>query len=207
MYSTLVSVALFAVAFVGQASAADLFLSQPKELVQCQNVKLTWDKTSAPYDLVVVPAKDPCNTVLVDLGANHTDTSYTWNTNLKAGTEVVFSLLDATGQEGWTGSLTIKPSNDSSCLPVADRSQNQNTTSSGTPTPTPGTTLVIPPSAPTGTPAAANPSGTPADNSGAVPVGAANAGLNPHSGAIANTFSGVTVAFSVIAGVVLAASL
>ncbi|THH30027.1 hypothetical protein EUX98_g4179 [Antrodiella citrinella] len=199
MYSTLVSVALFAAAFVGSVNAVnDLGLSQPAQLVQCQPVTLTWNKATAPYDLVVVPSSDPCNTVLVDLGANHTTTSYTWNTNVKAGTQVDISLLDADGKEGWTGSITVKASNDSSCLAA---SQTQNSTSSAAGH---GTTLVVPPSGANPTVAINPPSTT---DSGAVPVGAANAGLNPHSGAIANSFNGVTVAFSVIVGVVLAASL
>ncbi|TCD61608.1 hypothetical protein EIP91_008173 [Steccherinum ochraceum] len=201
MYSTLFSAALFA-AFVGSVSAVqDLKITQPPELTQCQNVKLTWGTSKPPYDIIVAPASDPCNTVLADLGGNHTTTSLTWNTNLKAGTEVVFSLLDDNGDEGWTGSITIKPSNDSSCLPA---SQQPSTTAN-----VPATTLVVPAGNAQNTPPAVNPpsQAQPTDN-GAVPVGAANAGINPlDSGASAfHKFSGASVAISVVA-VLLAATL
>ena len=63
--------------------------------------------------------------------------------------------------------------------------------------------LVVPPNNAQNTPPA-----SPSNTNGAVPVGAANAGLNPLgiSAAGANSVSGATLAFSVVAAVVLAAS-
>ncbi|KAH8092653.1 hypothetical protein BXZ70DRAFT_1010732 [Cristinia sonorae] len=202
MYSTLVSLALIAATFVGQA-VAEIDIATPAEIVQCQDVKVTWGKGVPPFDLIVASAKNPCDSVLVDLGDDHKSNSLTWKANLKAGTEVVLSLLDSTGEEGWTGSVTVKPSNDFSCLAAADQPKNTTATpsSSRPASSAPATTLVVPNNVGKAPPTTA-PGSSP---SGAVPVGAANAGLNPTSGAsVSHAFSGLTVAFSVAAAAVLA---
>ncbi|KAI0078740.1 hypothetical protein K474DRAFT_1659901 [Panus rudis PR-1116 ss-1] len=177
MYSTLVSVALFATIAVTSVNA-DLTIATP-ELVQCQPVRVTWSESAAPYDLVLAPVEDPCNKILADLGGDHNHTSLTWTVNVPAGTQAMFSLIDANGEEAWTGAMTVKESNDASCLP-ANASSSAAGSTSVEPTLSVATTLYATGALPTAVTAA------PAASSSLAPaqaVGAANAGLNPGSNA------------------------
>ena len=45
----------------------------------------------------------------VDLGGNHQSTSLTWLVNIPAGTQAMFSLLDANGDEAWSGAVSKNP--------------------------------------------------------------------------------------------------
>ncbi|KDQ57156.1 hypothetical protein JAAARDRAFT_157271 [Jaapia argillacea MUCL 33604] len=184
MFATLISTTFF-FALAIQAVVADFTIDTPT-FTQCQKSQVTWQDTGAgPYNLVVVPGSDPCGDVLADLG-DHAGTSMTWLVNLAAGTSVELSLEDASGNEAWSGVITIGSSSDSSCLPAAASSASSSSvagggaiTPSGDSIVTP-TTLVVP-----GTTTAADTSST----GNAVPVGAANAGINPlgekSSGALA----------------------
>ncbi|KAJ3479531.1 hypothetical protein NLI96_g9001 [Meripilus lineatus] len=170
MFSTLVSVALFFTLATRSVYAA--FTIDTPTLVQCEKVKVTWSKTEGPYDLVVAPTSDPCEKVLVDLGGNHQSTSLTWLVNIPAGTQAMFSLLDANGDEAWSGAMTVKASNDSSCLTASPSGSAAVSVSGKASSVAGGSTLVVPPSSQS----ASSPQSS---NSAAVPVGAANAGLNP----------------------------
>ncbi|PCH42188.1 hypothetical protein WOLCODRAFT_137753 [Wolfiporia cocos MD-104 SS10] len=114
MFTTLVSVALFSSLAI-RGARADFDIDTPT-LTQCEDVTVTWDSTnSPPYNLIVVPSDDVCGDELADLG-DFNGTSATWKVNIAAGTAVTFSLQDATGDEAWSGSMTIQGSSDSSCL-------------------------------------------------------------------------------------------
>ncbi|KAG1823947.1 uncharacterized protein BJ212DRAFT_1327254 [Suillus subaureus] len=160
MFATLFSVTLFA-ALAFQGVFADFTIDTPS-LTQCGSVQINWTASSPPYDLLVVPADDPCDEALVDPG-QQTGLSYEWNVALASGTEVVFFIEDSQGNEAWSGTMTVGASSESSCL-----------TSTPPTTPSPAGTALTNPAT------AANSTTTSTTYS---PAGAANAGLAP-SGAL-----------------------
>jgi len=164
MFATLFTFTLF-ITLAIQAVFAEFSITNPS-LTQCQDAKITWQATSGPYSVIVVPSNDECGNPLADLG-DHSGTSMTWNkVPLMAGTSVVVEVTDNNGDEAWSGAITVLPSEDTSCLP-----KNLQASASAADASALGvaTTLVVPPST----------------TSGAKAAGAANAGLNPlHSGAL-----------------------
>ncbi|EPQ52796.1 hypothetical protein GLOTRDRAFT_117502 [Gloeophyllum trabeum ATCC 11539] len=179
MFATLLSSTLF-FALAIQSATAEFSIDTPT-LTQCQDVQFGWQDTGAgPYNLLVVPGDDPCSDVVADLG-DHDGTSMTWKVNLAAGTKVMFSLEDNNGDEAWSGAMTVQGSDDSSCLPQASSSAASSSTASSSAASSSAapTTLVVSanPTKAATTAAATTSSGS------AVPVGAANAGFNPTSGA------------------------
>ncbi|KAK7690675.1 hypothetical protein QCA50_005774 [Cerrena zonata] len=196
MYSTLVSLALVS-SFAFRSVAADFSVATP-EFTQCEPVRIAWTEGVKPIDVIVTPTDDPCNQVLADLGADHNAQSMQWTVNLAAGTQAMISLVDADGFEAWSGAITVKGGNNTSCLPQASASVSASGSSSAA-VPTNGTTLVV---APTSASARTAPAVS-ASASSAVPVGAANAGLNPtDSGASAfHKLSAPVMVFSGFAAV------
>ncbi|EMD34035.1 hypothetical protein CERSUDRAFT_117545 [Gelatoporia subvermispora B] len=195
MFASLVSVALFSTLAI-QGARADFSVDTPT-LVQCQSVQVKWDSTnSAPYNLIVVPAAEPCGDVLADLG-DHNGTSMHWTVNLAAGTQVMFSLQDAVDDEAWSGGMTVQPSNDSSCLSAASSSAAASSSSAPAASSAaaassvdPATTLVVP----------NNVAPSPTDD------GAANSGILGNSnGALGlPSFSAPLMALSTLAAVFFA---
>ncbi|KAG5730959.1 hypothetical protein E4T56_gene7146 [Termitomyces sp. T112] len=120
MFSTLLTVALFAA-----PALADFAVNTPN-LVQCQSAEISWAPTTGPYNLIVVSAEDPCGDALFDLG-DHDGTSIHWTAALPAGANVQISVEDSTGDEAWSGVITVGKSNDSSCVPasVADIAKSE----------------------------------------------------------------------------------
>ncbi|OAX37294.1 hypothetical protein K503DRAFT_857447 [Rhizopogon vinicolor AM-OR11-026] len=159
MFTTLFSATLF-VALAVQGAFADFTIDTPS-FVQCTDAQITWTQSVAPYNLLIVPADDVCGDALADLG-DQTGLSTTYTVALASGTQVVLSLEDADGNEAWSGTVTVASSSDSSCLTAS------------TPTTYSGTTLSL-----ANTAAAASPT-----TSTFSPAGAANAGLDPTSGAM-----------------------
>lgn len=168
MYSTLFTTTLF-FALAALGVRADFTVYTPT-LTQCQPATLTWDQATGPYDVIVVPASDPCGDYIADLGDAIDTNSYQWSkVPIPAGTQVMISVLDSTGQEGWSGAVTVGPSDDASCL------SSQGTPNQGTPdqgTPGPSTPPYSPnPETPT------HPSPSSSSQPAATVVGAANNGL------------------------------
>ncbi|KAL7279227.1 hypothetical protein ACG7TL_007067 [Trametes sanguinea] len=187
MYPTLVSVALFS-ALAIQGALADFTVVTPPEFVQCEPIQLTWDNTNAKsYNVIIVPSDDPCNEVIQDYG-DHTTPHITITPTFKEGSQVMISVLDSNDQEGWSGSITVKKGNDTSCLPAASSASSAAASSTasavadaltGSAT---GTTLVVNPAA-----APTSASAVPSGSSGAQAVGAANEGILGNSnGALAS---------------------
>jgi hypothetical protein len=177
MYSTLFTTTLF-FALAALRVAAEFTVYTP-ELTQCQPATLNWDNTNGHYDVIIVPANDPCGDELADLGDIDTNT-YQWSkVTIPAGTSVMVSVLDTDGQEGWSGAITVKPSDDNSCL-------TSQSTPSSTPTPTPT------PQQPT------HPSPSPSSSPSPTPtvVGAANNGLI--GGGVSLRFNGVAALVTVL---------
>jgi hypothetical protein len=138
MLPTFINVALFA-AFALQGALADFTIDTPT-FTQCQSAQVTWSTTKAPYNLVIVAAADPCGDYLADLG-DHNGTSMTYKVALAAGSQVQLSLEDASGDEAWSGTITVAQSSDTSCLP----SNGATTPTTTTSPPVPGSTLVVVP--------------------------------------------------------------
>jgi hypothetical protein len=188
MFSTLLTVALF-VAPAIQGVFADFAINSPK-LVQCQSSQISWAPTKGPYNLIVVPASDPCGDALVNVG-DFTTTDISWTTTIPAGTVVQLSLLDADDNEAWSNNITIGASSDTSCLPAASADA-----ASATP-------------AADSTPAASTPSSTDSSDDSTpsvAPVGAANAGTDPFSSGAINARQASTPLLA-IAGLVAVFSL
>jgi len=163
MYSTLYTITLvFALAVL--RVRADFTVYSP-QLTQCQPATLGWDQAAGPYDVIIVPASDPCGDAIVDLGDAVDSNSYQWsNVAIPAGTQVMVSVLDSQGQEGWSGAVTVQPSNDNSCL-------STQSTPSSTPTPQPPTPQAPAPQPPAHSSSTSSTAPTP------TVVGAANNGL------------------------------
>lgn len=177
MFAALFTITLFVALF--QRVFADMSIDTP-QFTQCQPAEITWNGGNSPYNLIIVSADDVCGNALDDLG-DFTTLSTTFTVNLASGTQVVLSLEDASGDEAWSGIITVGDSSDYSCLSSNPSSLPTTTT---TTTPTPSTKS----SAPTTTIYD--------------PAGAANAGIAPASGALAvRPFSAVTVLSVLVAGV------
>ncbi|KIK16124.1 hypothetical protein PISMIDRAFT_278092 [Pisolithus microcarpus 441] len=177
MFAALFSFTLFVTLF--QSVFADFTIDTP-QFVQCQDAQITWTQSNPPYNLIIVPADDVCGNSLESLG-DFTSLETTWLVNLASGTQVVLSLEDASGNEAWSGAITVGASNDTSCLQ----------SSSASPTTTPPANVAQ--TSATSHSAAATTTYSPA--------GAANAGSLPASGALAiRPLSPLTIVGAAVAG-------
>jgi len=162
MFATFLSVALFILPAI-QGVTAEFSIATPTSITACQPATFTWEDTKAPpYNLVIVQSTEPCGDILADLG-DHNTTSFTWSKVVLPasfiGKDITLSLEDAKGDEAWSGSILYKADGSGdSCLSNSGAAQSGTTT--------------IPYTTPTS---------TPSSSSGAVPVGAANAGIDPLS--------------------------
>ncbi|KAI5983359.1 hypothetical protein EDD15DRAFT_2179186 [Pisolithus albus] len=112
MFAALFSFTLFVTLF--QSVFADFTIDTP-QFVQCQDAQITWTQSNPPYNIAIVSADDVCGDPLENLG-DFTSLETTWLVNLASGTQVVLSLEDASGNEAWSGTITVGASNDTSCL-------------------------------------------------------------------------------------------
>jgi len=167
MYSTLFTTTLvFALAALRVRADFDV---DTVELTQCKPATLSWANTDGPYNVIIVPSDKPCGDALVDLG-DHDSNKFEWSkVNVAAGTKVMISILDDKDEEGWSGVITVKSSDDKSCLTSQD---SPPVSSPKPPTPT-------------------NTSNSPDPTI----VGAANAGLVPNGASMIH-LSGAAVAFT-----------
>ncbi|KAJ8521932.1 hypothetical protein ONZ45_g1451 [Pleurotus djamor] len=184
MFATLIKASLLAT-IAANSVLADFAVSQP-EFTQCQEASFSWQKTKGPYNILITKDDEPCGDALADLG-DFNGTVGKWKVALPAGSKVQLSIEDADGEEAWTEVITVKGSDDASCVPsrlavassssVASASASASTSSteasaSDAPVAVAGTTLVVP---------AAIGSTTVSAGAGPTPVGAANAGSDPFS--------------------------
>jgi hypothetical protein len=118
MFSTFLTVALF-LAPALHGVHAEFAVSTPPELVQCGEGHVGWEPTTGPYNVFVVNPEDPCGEELAHL----TETSDTWldfPVAFAAGTNVQIYVEDATGDDAWSGAVTVGESSDGSCLEGGD---------------------------------------------------------------------------------------
>lgn len=174
MFSTLFTTT-FLITIFALSARADFFVATVN-LTQCQPASLTWVPTGPPYNVIIVPASNPCTDPLVDLGDLDTN-NYGWVVNITAGSTVMISVLDGNNQEAWSGAMTVQPSDDSSCLTPQNSTPSQSPYSPNNldPSPTTPTTSSKPPAA--------------------TVVGAANNGII-NSGTSTIHLSGMAVAFT-----------
>ncbi|KAF9524857.1 hypothetical protein CPB83DRAFT_797346 [Crepidotus variabilis] len=121
MFSTLVSVALFASVAVNGV-LADFAINSPV-LTQCQESTVSWEPTKGPYTLLAVKSTDPCGDALVDIG-DFATTLTKWKVNVPSGTKIILSVTDSEDNEAWSNELTVGPSSDASCLTGATSSSS-----------------------------------------------------------------------------------
>lgn len=177
MFTALFSFTLFVTLF--RSVFADFTIDTP-QFVQCQDAQITWTQSSPPYNIAIVSADDVCGDPLENLG-DFASLETTWLVNLASGTQVVLSLEDASGNEAWSGTITVGASNDTSCLQ----------SSSASPTTTP----------PANAAQASTTSHSAATTTAYSPAGAANAGSLPASGALSiQPLSSFTIVGAAVAG-------
>ncbi|KAH8990521.1 hypothetical protein EDB92DRAFT_1946472 [Lactarius akahatsu] len=104
---TLISVLLL---FLAASAVHAEFSVQTPEFTQCALAQFSWDQTKGPYNVIIANQTDPA-----DLG-DHDSTSLSWNVTIPSGWNVMISVEDAEGKEAWSRPITVKPSNNTSCL-------------------------------------------------------------------------------------------
>jgi hypothetical protein len=129
MLSKLLFVSL---ALVAASVHADLVISTPTELKQCEEATFFITGAKGPFWPFVVNPSDPCADPYRELDDVTGDLK--WKPDLPVGTSVQLAIEDEAGNEAWSGALTIQPGSDYSCVP----------SNSSTPT-------SLPPTAPTTT--------------------------------------------------------
>jgi len=183
MLPTLFTTTLFFAIFALRVRA-DFFVATVS-LSQCKPATFTWDGANGPYDVVAVLASDPCGDIAHDFGIVN-EKSLNWDkVNEPAGKTLMVSILDKDGNEGWSGPMTVEPSDDSSCL----------TSQNSTPPQSPDSPNNASPSPTTPTPSSSSKS--PA----ATVVGAANNGMMG-SGIPTIHLSGMAIAFTAFCALV-----
>jgi hypothetical protein len=185
MFSTLVKVALLAPIAIQGALA---FAVNNPPLNQCESAKITWEATKGPYDLVIVPAANPCGDALAEVG-EFTKTWVDWTVNVAAGTIVQISLVDANDDEAWSRNITVGPGS-ATCLTSTTTATNN-----------------IAGSTPTSGSAGSSTTSDSADPSSSLDaVGAANAGSNAlfNAGVSTQQFNMPAVAAVAVAALAMA---
>ncbi|WVW83855.1 hypothetical protein I302_105877 [Kwoniella bestiolae CBS 10118] len=97
---------------------ADLTISTPASLIQCQPALLSWSGGQAPYYLAVIPGGQPSGAALQDLGEQQGN-SLTWTVNIASGTSITLKVTDSTGVVNYNQAVTIQAGSSSACLTAA----------------------------------------------------------------------------------------
>ncbi|KAH9083492.1 hypothetical protein EDB83DRAFT_2329584 [Lactarius deliciosus] len=108
----LISVLLF---FLAASAVHAEFSVQTPEFTQCALAQFSWDQTKGPYNVIIANQTNPCGEEVANLG-DHNSTSLSWNVTIPSGWNVMISVEDAEGEEAWSRPITVKPSNNTSCL-------------------------------------------------------------------------------------------
>ncbi|WVQ67727.1 uncharacterized protein L199_005931 [Kwoniella botswanensis] len=105
-------------ALATSALGADLTISTPASLIQCQPALLSWTGGTAPYYLAVIPGGEPSAAALQDLGEQQGN-SLTWTVNIASGTSITLKVTDSTGVVNYNQAVTIQAGSSDSCLTAA----------------------------------------------------------------------------------------
>ncbi|KAK7436039.1 hypothetical protein VKT23_019342 [Stygiomarasmius scandens] len=114
---------------------AQMQISTPGSLVECQPVLLSWSEGQSPYFLSVDPGNQPGAAALEQLG-EQSSTSFVWLVNIQANTLVGFTVRDSTGATAQTAAVTIQDSGDRSCVGKAISSGGGSAAATGGSSPT-----------------------------------------------------------------------
>ncbi|KAI0649132.1 hypothetical protein C8Q79DRAFT_1041602 [Trametes meyenii] len=115
--TSIVSAALL----VAAVSAQDFQINTPNPPTQCVPVQLSWTGGQAPFFLALIavcsikPGGQPSASALQQYSGLTTN-SFTWSTNITAGTSIGFTLTDSAGNQAQSAAVTIQSGPDSSCL-------------------------------------------------------------------------------------------
>ncbi|KGB74472.1 hypothetical protein I307_05431 [Cryptococcus deuterogattii 99/473] len=94
---------------------ADLTVSTPASLIQCQPVLLSWSGGTAPYYLAIIPGGQASAAALKDFG-EQSGTSLTWTVDTASGTSVSVKVTDSTGAINYSSPVTIQAGSSDSCV-------------------------------------------------------------------------------------------
>ncbi|RPD60069.1 hypothetical protein L226DRAFT_560454 [Lentinus tigrinus ALCF2SS1-7] len=150
------SAPLVAVALLAAGASAQFQINTPNPPTQCVPTQFTWTGGTAPYFLVINPG-GVTGAAALQQYSGLTGTSFTWSTNITAGTSIGLALTDATGTTVQSAPVTIQSGPDNSCLTGETSATG---TSTGTGSTSAATSATGTTSAGTGTTSAAGTSGT-----------------------------------------------
>ncbi|KAF7986487.1 hypothetical protein HWV62_31291 [Athelia sp. TMB] len=88
------------------AAQSTLTIATPANVVECEPTLLSW--SGGTRKSPILPGNQPSAAALESLGTQ-TGTSYTWSTNLAAGTSIGLTLRDSTGATASSAPVTIQP--------------------------------------------------------------------------------------------------
>jgi hypothetical protein len=195
--------------FVAGALAQALTINTPPDAVECEPTLLTWSGGTPPYFLSVTPGATPDGTALEDLGQQN-GTSFSWNTNIAAGTSVDLTLRDNTGAIAQSAPFTIQAGATTACVGLPQSSGAAGPTAPAATGPAATGPAATPPTTPTGTtPAGTPPPGTTNPSTGTA-AGASSGTATHAASSAAATKSGAAVSMHTqhgAAGVLAAAIL
>ncbi|AAW40819.1 hypothetical protein CNA02520 [Cryptococcus deneoformans JEC21] len=94
---------------------ADLTVSSPATLIECQPALLSWSGGTAPYYLAIIPGGEASAASLKDFG-EQSGTSLTWTVDIASGNSVSLKVTDSTGTINYSSPVTIQAGSSSSCV-------------------------------------------------------------------------------------------
>jgi hypothetical protein len=114
VFLSLATVAVHAATAFAQASPG-FTINTPSNVVVCEPVLLSWSGGTPPYSLSVLPGSSPTGAALEDLGTQN-GTSFTWDVNIAAGTQIGLTLRDSTGLIAQTAPFSVNSGADTTCV-------------------------------------------------------------------------------------------
>ncbi|BGP58201.1 hypothetical protein JCM8202_004741 [Rhodotorula sphaerocarpa] len=93
-------------------------IATPNALYTCEPYQVNWSGGQGPYYVRVLKGTSNSD-VIETLVAGQSQTSYTWDVNVAAGTSVHLSVTDATGQTAASAPVTIQQGASTSCVGLA----------------------------------------------------------------------------------------
>ncbi|EKM56361.1 uncharacterized protein PHACADRAFT_253429 [Phanerochaete carnosa HHB-10118-sp] len=106
--------ALFTVFASAGLVAAQFQINTPDNLIECVPSLITWINGDSPFTLVI--HEPDANGHIIQEFSDLTSRSFTWSTDVSAGTTVGFSLRDRSGAEAQSAPVTILAGSSTSCI-------------------------------------------------------------------------------------------
>ncbi|WOO80094.1 uncharacterized protein LOC62_03G003605 [Vanrija pseudolonga] len=102
---------LFALAWLAQAAAQDLFINDPDNPMSCFPVAMRWSGGVSPYTVYVLSAASPSGTP-IELAVDHWTADVkglAWYIDIVQGAELVLKIVDGAGASATTNAFTVRP--------------------------------------------------------------------------------------------------